>query len=68
MTLGQILTVLFPDISDGLLVAMVLMGLPPHFKSFVAVVTQADKNWSFKDLKASLVNGNSHQSTITVCM
>ena len=42
------------NISDGLLVAMVLKGLPPHFKSFVAVVTQADKDWSFKDLKSSL--------------
>ena len=42
------------DISDGLLVAMLLKGLPPHFKSFVAVVTQSDKNWSFKDLKSSL--------------
>ena len=41
-------------ISDGLLVSMVLKGLPPQFKSFVAVVTQSDKTWTFKDLKASL--------------
>ena len=42
------------EISDGLLVAMVLKGLPPPFQSFVAVVTQSDKDWSFKDLKCSL--------------
>ena len=41
-------------VSDGLLVAMVLKGLPPQFKSFVVVVTQSDKDWSFKDLKVSL--------------
>ena len=42
------------DISDGLLVAMVLKGLPPPFQSFVAVVTQSDRDWSFKDLKSNL--------------
>ena len=41
-------------VSDGLLVAMVMKGLPPQFKSFVAVVTQSDKTWSFKDLKTGL--------------
>ncbi len=41
-------------VSDGLLVAMVLKGLPPQYKSFVAVVTQSDKTWTFKDLKTSL--------------
>ena len=40
-------------VTDGLLVAMVLKGLPPH-KSFVALVTQSDKIWSFKDIKSSL--------------
>ena len=41
-------------VSDGLLVAMVLKGLPPQFKSFVAVITQTDKNWTFRELKVSL--------------
>ena len=41
-------------VSDGLLVAMVLKGLPSHFKSFVAVITQSDKTWTFKELKSSL--------------
>ena len=41
-------------VSDGLLVAMALKGLPQQYKSFVAVVTQSDKTWSFKDLKTSL--------------
>ena len=42
------------DVSDGLLIAMVMKGLSPQFKSFVAVVTQSDKAWEFKDLKSSL--------------
>ena len=42
------------NVSDGLLVAMVLKGLPSQFKSFVAVVTQSDKTWTFKDLKKSI--------------
>ena len=33
-------------VSIGLLVAMVLKGLPPQFKSFIAVITQSDKNWT----------------------
>ena len=41
--------------SDGLLVAMVLKGLPPQFKSFVAVITQSDKNWTFRELKLHYV-------------
>ena len=41
-------------VSDGLLVAMVLKGLPSDFKSFVAVITQSDKTWTFRELKASL--------------
>ena len=41
-------------VSDGLLVAMVLKGLPSHFKSFVTVITQSEKKWTFKDLKTSI--------------
>ena len=43
-------------VSIGLLVAMVLKGLPPQFKSFIAVITQSDKNWTFRELKTSLRN------------
>ena len=42
------------QVSDGLLVAMVLKGLPSHFKSFVTVITQSEKKWTFKDLKTSI--------------
>ena len=41
-------------VSDTMLVAVVLKGLPAEFKAFVAVVTQSGKKWEFKDLKTSL--------------
>ena len=41
-------------ISDSLLVAMVLKGLPPSFKTFSTVVTQREKEWTFMDFKVQL--------------
>jgi hypothetical protein len=41
-------------VSDQLLIAMVLKGLPDSFQSFVAVVTQNDKKQTFTDFKIAL--------------
>lgn len=41
-------------ISDGLLIAMVLKGLPATFKPFTTVITQKDKNLTFTEFKIAL--------------
>ena len=43
-------------VSDGLLIAMVLKGLPNIYKPFVVVITQAEKAMTFQDFKVSLRN------------
>lgn len=42
------------NVSDSLLIAMVLKGLPESFKPFVVVVTQSDKEQTFTEFKAAL--------------
>jgi len=41
-------------VTDSLLIAMVLKGLPQSYKPFVAVVTQSEKQQTFSEFKASL--------------
>ena len=41
-------------ISDGLLIAMVMKGLPKEFKAFVVVTTQTEKIMTFQKFKVSL--------------
>ena len=41
-------------VSDALLIAMALKGLPSSFKTFSAIVVQQDKQMSFAQFKASL--------------
>jgi hypothetical protein len=43
-------------VSDGLLISMVLKGLPSQFRSFITVVTQREKPFTFADFKVSLRN------------
>jgi len=43
-------------ISDGLLISMVLKGLPDEYKSFVVVITQSDKQMTFTEFKVALRN------------
>ena len=43
-------------ISDGLLIAMVLKGLPKTYKTFSTVVIQREKQMSFGDFKIALRN------------
>ena len=41
-------------VTDSLLIAMVLKGLPESYKPFVVVVTQNEKQQTFSEFKASL--------------
>lgn len=41
-------------ISDSLLIAMTLKGLPDDYKAFIAVVTQSEKKQSFTEFKVAL--------------
>ena len=42
-------------VSDSLLIAMVLKGLPPEYKTFATIVTQKDeKDHKFSDFKVAL--------------
>ena len=42
------------SISDSLLIAMLLKGLPPSYKTFCTVVTQKDKMMTFAEFKVAL--------------
>ena len=44
------------QVSDSLLVAMVLKGLPDEYKAFVAVTSQSDSVEDFQKFKSSLKN------------
>ena len=44
------------NISDNLIIAMVLKGLPELYKPFIVVHTQFDKYKTFGEFKAALVN------------
>ena len=41
-------------VTDSLLIAMVLKGLPEDYKPFVVVITQSDKQQSFSEFKVAL--------------
>ena len=43
-------------VSDGLLIAMTMKGLPKEFKPFVVVTTQTEKVMTFQKFKAALRN------------
>jgi len=43
-------------ISDGLLIAMVLKGLPAEYKPFVVVITQSEKQMSCTEFEDALPN------------
>lgn len=42
------------EVSDNLLIAMVLKGLPENYKPFVVVVTRSDKQQTFSEFNAAL--------------
>ena len=41
-------------VSDSLLIAMIIKGLPDNYKSFVAVITQSEKKQKIQDFKVAL--------------
>ena len=41
-------------LTDSLLIAMVLKGLPEEYKSFVVVTTQSEKQQTFTEFKVDL--------------
>ena len=51
-------------ISDGLLIAMILKGLPPNFKPFTMVITQKKKTLTFSEFKVYL---RSYEETKHMC-
>ncbi|GAB1602680.1 hypothetical protein Ahia01_000547800 [Argonauta hians] len=55
-------------VTDGLLTAMVIKGLPHEYQAFTTVITQRDKPMTFQDFKVALRNFEDterlqHQST-----
>ena len=51
-------------IHNGLLIAIVLKGLPPNFKPFTTVITQKKKTLTFSEFKVCL---RSHKETEHMC-
>lgn len=49
-------------ISDNLIIAMIMKGLPPSYQPFVVVHTQLDKNQTFTEFKAALTNFDHSES------
>ena len=47
-------------VSDSLLIAMILKGLPSEFKTFSTIVTQKDKQMTFAEFKVAL--------TVAICV
>ena len=43
-------------VSDSLLISMVFKGLPVSYNSFIVVITQSDKEYSFVEFKSAISN------------
>ena len=53
------------QVSDGLLISMILKGLPDDYKAFVVVVTQSDREHNFQEFKLALCNFEETKHTRT---
>ena len=53
------------NVSDALLIAMVLKGLPDEYRAFVAIVTQSETSDNFQKFKQALRNFEETESTRT---
>ena len=51
-------------LTDSLLIAMVLKGLPKEFKLFVVVTTQSEKQQTFREFKVALRRANTERAKI----
>ena len=45
-------------VSDSMLIAMVMRGLPESYSSFIVVITQSSKEYTFLEFKAAIHNFN----------
>ena len=52
------------NISDGLLIVMVLKGLPTEYKPFSVLITQSDKVITFPEFKVSLRNFEENEKVL----
>ena len=63
-TAAALLKTIGENVSDGLLVAMVLKGLPSDFNPFTTVITQKEKAITFSDFKVASRN---YEDTMKCC-
>jgi len=54
-------------ISDSLLIAMILKGLPPDFKTLCTIITQKDKELTFAEFKVALRSFEETEKQTTQC-
>ena len=50
-------------VSDSLLIFMVLKGLPVRYNSFLVVITQSAKDYSFVEFKSAIRNFRENEKT-----
>ena len=50
-------------ISDGLLIAMVLKGIPRNYKTFSTVIIQREKKLTFSEFKTALRNNEENEKS-----
>ena len=50
-------------ISDSLLIAMVIKGLPSTYDSFIVVITQSVKSYTFSEFKAAIRNFSENEKS-----
>ena len=49
--------------SDSLLIAMVMKGLPESFNNFITVVTQSSKEYTFVEFKSAIRNYSENEKS-----
>ncbi len=54
-------------VSDSLLIAMVMKGLPEGFNNFITVVTQSAKDYTFLEFKAAIRNYSENEKSRSTC-
>ena len=50
-------------VSDSMLIAMVMRGLPESYSSFIVVITQSSKEYTFLEFKAAIHNFNKNMKS-----
>ena len=55
-------------VSDSMLIAMVMRGLPESYSSFIVVITQSSKEYTFLEFKAAIHNFNENMKSRNDCV